>query len=455
VLSLHQNITHKTLLAMKTAKYSLMALLLCCVNVLLAQGINFAEGDWKSVLAKAKNSNKLIFVDVYTTWCGPCKMMARDVFPNEKVGSKFNASFVNYKIDAEKGEGIDLARKYNVRAYPNFLFINGDGELVHRVIGYHAADEFLEQAEVAVKKVGDKPLSWFESNYPARRKDPQFMLAYLDKLESDEKDPSKVLNDYLSDLKPEQQTEEANVLLAAKYLHSMEGLPFNLVMNGLKSADKYQASTREALEMSALKLIDEKFSTAVQENDRMLMDKIIGTVRAVRPITAESMVNGMELEFAKAGNDQASIAKYSERMANDLMKKTPAELKKQDAETFKSIMSSFRQSGQDTTSEMFKARVNMLKSASTNAVAGQLNSLAWGYAQSMSDKASWKKALAWSARSLELMPTEAALMDTYANLLYKLGKKKKALQYQEMAVKTAPDDESLKETLEKIKKNTL
>lgn len=167
------------------------------------------------------------------------------------------------------------------------------------------------------------------------------------------------------------------------------------------------------------------------------------------------MVNGMELEFAKAGNDQASIAKYSERMANDLMKKTPAELKKQDAETFKSIMSSFRQSGQDTTSEMFKARVNMLKSASTNAVAGQLNSLAWGYAQSMSDKASWKKALAWSARSLELMPTEAALMDTYANLLYKLGKKKKALQYQEMAVKTAPDDESLKETLEKIKKNTL
>lgn len=440
---------------MKTAKYSLMALLLCCVNLLLAQGINFAEGDWKSVLAKAKNSNKLIFVDVYTTWCGPCKMMARDVFPNEKVGSKFNASFVNYKIDAEKGEGIDLARKYNVRAYPNFLFINGDGELVHRVIGYHPADQFLEQAEVAVKKVGDKPLSWFESNYPARRKDPQFMLAYLDKLESDEKDPSKVLNDYLSDLKPEQQTEEANVLLAAKYLHSMEGLPFNLVMNGLKSADKYQASTREALEMSALKLIDEKFSTAVQENDRMLMDKIIGTVRAVRPITAESMVNGMELEFAKAGNDQAAIAKYSERMANDLMKKTPAELKKQDAETFKSIMSSFRQSGQDTTSEMFKARVNMLKSASTNAVAGQLNSLAWGYVQSMSDKASWKKALAWSARSLELMPTEAALMDTYANLLYKSGKKKKALQYQEMAVKAAPDDESLKETLEKIKSNTL
>jgi thioredoxin-related protein len=437
------------------SRYCLLALLVCCVNLLLAQGINFADGDWKSVLAKAKNSNKLIFIDVYTTWCGPCKMMARDVFPNEKVGSKFNASFVNYKIDAEKGEGIDLARKYNVRAYPNFLFVNGDGELVHRVIGYHPADQFLEQADLALKKIGDKPLSWYESNYPARRKDPQFILAYLEKLEGDEKDPSKVLNDYLSDLKPEQQAEEGNVLLAAKYLHSTEGLPFNLVMNGLKSPDKYQESTRNELEMSVLKLVDEKFSVAVQENDRMLMDKIIGALRTLKPNDAGPMVNGMELEFAKAGNDQASITKYSALIADDLMKKSPAELKKQDAETFQNIMKSFRQSGQDTTSEMFKARVEMLKHASTNAVASQLNSLAWGYVETLSDKASWKKALVWSARSLELIPNEAAMLDTYANLLYKLGKKKKAIQYQEQAVKASPDDESLKQTLQKIKSGTL
>jgi thioredoxin-related protein len=440
---------------MKTSRYFLMALLLCCVNLLLAQGINFAEGDWKSVLTKAKNSNKLIFVDVYTTWCGPCKMMARDVFPNEKVGSKFNANFVNYKIDAEKGEGIELARKYNVRAYPNFLFINGDGELVHRVIGYHPADPFLEQADIALKKIGDKPLSWYESNYPARRKDPQFIMAYLEKLEGEEKDPSKVLNDYLSELKPEQQVEENNVLLAAKYLHSMEGAPFNLVMNGMKAANKYQESTRDALETSIFKLINEKYGVAIQENDRMLMDKIIGTLRMVRPNDMEPMVNNMELEFAKAGNDQASIAKFSEKIAAELMKKTPAELKKQDAEAFQTIMKSFRQAGQDTTSEMFKERVGMMKNSLTIATAGQLNSLAWGYVESLGDKTSWKKALAWSARSLELNPNDAASLDTYANLLYKLGKKKKAIQYQEKAVQAAPDDESLKETLEKIKKNTL
>jgi thioredoxin-related protein len=437
------------------SRYCLLALLVCCVNLLLAQGINFADGDWKSVLAKAKNSNKLIFIDVYTTWCGPCKMMARDVFPNEKVGSKFNASFVNYKIDAEKGEGIDLARKYNVRAYPNFLFVNGDGELVHRVIGYHPADQFLEQADLALKKIGDKPLSWYEKNYPARRKDPQFIETYLEKLQGEEKDPSKVLNDYLSELKPEQQSEQVNLQLAAKYLKSMDGLPLSMVLNALKAPDKYQDGTKEMLQMAVINLANEKFGVAIQENDRMLMDKIIGTLRMANIPDLNNMINNMELNFARIGGDKVALVKFSELIAADLMKKTPAELKKEDLTMYQNYMQRVRALGQDTTNEMFLSMLGMIKSQSSSQAAMQLNTLAWGYVESLGDKTNWKKALAWSARSLDLNPNNAAMLDTYANLLYKLGKKKKAIQYQEKAVNASPDDESLKETLEKIKSGTL
>jgi thiol:disulfide interchange protein len=93
-------------------------------------GINFESADWQSVLAKARGENKLIFLDLFTTWCGPCKWMDKEVYPDDRVGKKYNAAFVNYKADAEKGEGIELAQKFNVRGYPSYFFVNADEEAV-------------------------------------------------------------------------------------------------------------------------------------------------------------------------------------------------------------------------------------------------------------------------------------------------------------------------------------
>ena len=79
-------------------------------------GISFQEMSWTDALAKANKNERLIFVDCYTSWCGPCKKMAKDVFTNAEVGDYFNAHFLNLKIDMEKGEGPALAKKYQVKA---------------------------------------------------------------------------------------------------------------------------------------------------------------------------------------------------------------------------------------------------------------------------------------------------------------------------------------------------
>jgi thioredoxin-related protein len=100
------------------------------------EGIKFETSDFKTILAKAKKENKLIFLDAYTTWCGPCKLMAKNIFTLKSVGDHYNANFVNAKIDMEKGEGIDIAKKYDVKVFPTYLFIDGNGELVHRTVGY-------------------------------------------------------------------------------------------------------------------------------------------------------------------------------------------------------------------------------------------------------------------------------------------------------------------------------
>lgn len=111
------------------------------------KGIKFENDSFLNLLKKAKNENKLIFIDAYTTWCGPCKLMAKNIFPLESVGNYYNSHFINTKIDMEKGEGINLAKKYNIKAFPTFLFIDSNGTIVQRGTGGHSELEFIDLAK--------------------------------------------------------------------------------------------------------------------------------------------------------------------------------------------------------------------------------------------------------------------------------------------------------------------
>ncbi|MFS4455689.1 thioredoxin family protein [Maribacter sp. 2304DJ31-5] len=103
-----------------------------------AQGVKFFKGSFGEALTKAEQENKLVFVDFYTVWCGPCKMMDKDIFPLPEVGAYFNEKFVAIKIDAEKGEGIALAEEYKVPGYPTMVYLNPDRTEKGRLVG--AAD---------------------------------------------------------------------------------------------------------------------------------------------------------------------------------------------------------------------------------------------------------------------------------------------------------------------------
>ncbi len=117
-----------------------------------SQGIKFYQGTWQEALREAKSKDKLIFVDCYTTWCGPCKAMSKRVFTKEDVGTYFNDNFINLKLDMEKGEGKSFAKKYKIRAYPTMLFIDKSGKVVHEVVGYHKARPLLREAKAASSK---------------------------------------------------------------------------------------------------------------------------------------------------------------------------------------------------------------------------------------------------------------------------------------------------------------
>ncbi len=109
-----------------------------------AQGINFFEGSFDEVKAEAKKQNKIIFIDCYTSWCGPCKWMSKNVFPDFRVGEFYNANFISYKLDMEKGDGKEVRKTYSVNAFPTLLFINAEGEIENRSLGACDTAEFIK-----------------------------------------------------------------------------------------------------------------------------------------------------------------------------------------------------------------------------------------------------------------------------------------------------------------------
>lgn len=147
----------------------------------MAQGVAFEpEGTTlEQASAKAKAENKLIFLDCYTQWCGPCKKMTRDVFPQEKVGAYMNPKFVSIKIDMEGTYGAPLAKKLQIQAYPTFVIFNADAQEISRFLGYHAADDFIKVVE---EKSADNASTALEQRWKAGDRDPQFLMEYLQTL---------------------------------------------------------------------------------------------------------------------------------------------------------------------------------------------------------------------------------------------------------------------------------
>lgn len=184
------------------------------------RNIEFEENQpWKEVLEKARTAGKYIFMDCYTDWCGPCKMLDRDVFHNDRIADHYNEHFVNAKYDMEKGEGVELSRKYAVTAYPTLLFIDPKTEqVVHRVVGAGNVDHMLEQARIAVDPAGN--LQGAKRAFEAGEKNAanleQYMLVLRRAGMSAEQ--NRVTVEYLDGLTPEEFAREENWKLFESYV---------------------------------------------------------------------------------------------------------------------------------------------------------------------------------------------------------------------------------------------
>ena len=193
-----------------------------------AKGIEFIEGDWNRALEQARQENKLIFMDCYTSWCGPCKQLAKTVFTDPDAANFFNEHFVNLKMDMEKGEGINLKDRFEVKAYPTLLFINGQGEVVHCLVGAPGLKELMEQAQLAFDGKG---LAYADDEYQKGNREPELIQAYLTYLgnASLDKEAEKVSLDYFATLDKNNLKERKYWDIFAKYVNDVDSDLFQYV----------------------------------------------------------------------------------------------------------------------------------------------------------------------------------------------------------------------------------
>ena len=199
-------------------KFVLLVLVLITGLTVFSQGIEFQKGRYAEVLEMAKKQNKLVFIDIYTSWCGPCKHMADNVFPQAKVGEYYNAHFLNLQLDAEKSEdGKMVAKTFGVSAYPTFLFVNGDGELVYRFLGGKTVDMFVKEGEKAVDAFAAQPeLKKYTKKYKEGNRDKEFLNQYFILKDRSGLDCSDVLLDYFALVDDSQVLDSINVLRIGK-----------------------------------------------------------------------------------------------------------------------------------------------------------------------------------------------------------------------------------------------
>ena len=125
------------------------------VNAPSSSGVSFKENKnfmLSDILAQAKAEHKLVFVDAYATWCAPCKLMDKEVFPNSATGLYFNQNFISYKLNVEKNNGPTVKLLYEINVLPTLLFLDAEGNVLEKAENSITISELNSLARKAAAK---------------------------------------------------------------------------------------------------------------------------------------------------------------------------------------------------------------------------------------------------------------------------------------------------------------
>ena len=384
----------------KFSNFKLIILLsLLMQYVTNAQGIQWQSGSFESILHRAKVQKKLIYVDVYTTWCTPCKQMDSEVFSNANVGKIFNENFINYKIDGEKSEGKDLVDYFELDAYPTSIFMDGEWNIIQKLEGFRPVERLLESAEKMKERSkisgSDDEL---ELIYLAGKRDAPFLLEYIKVRQLQNMDNGAILDEYLAKVSPQQLNTEITLKLIIENESQLRGRAFDYLMS---------RKNEPVIERKIKGLISQNLTKAGnQKNEKLLMDVLAANGRLSKTFTEANEWN------TEAKMNYFMLTKQADRFFTTADFFMDTYVLKKDLSSFKYLP------------ELREIYTQKLRKASKFVV------------ENFKERRSLEKAVIWIKKSLEV-EEKSDSYEIYSRLLFTLGSKVEAIQLMDNALKLA------------------
>ena len=248
------------------------------------EGINFQQLSLKEGLEKAKKENKKVFIDIYATWCRPCKDLSANVFTDRLLGSFMNEHFVSLKLDGEKGDGLQLMEDFDLDAYPTMLFLSPKKEVLKKIVG-GVSVETLKKGGNDVVFPEKTAIYQLEKKYKAGNRDRLFLISYILELQEEDRSTEAIVDEFLK--------KDPNLNLSIKG----DFLVFSLGISDMKNkhmidfldqAKKYSELHGDMAESKMKMILTDLVDRAVEEKNSKLIKMEAGIMyKSYRDIFGE------------------------------------------------------------------------------------------------------------------------------------------------------------------------
>jgi thiol-disulfide isomerase/thioredoxin len=411
-----------------------------------AAGIQWTEGlSWDQVKEKAQQENKYIFIDCFATWCGPCKKMDNTVYLDESVGAFFNPRFISIRVQMDKTPNDDAFIKswykdaetfnetYHIEGFPSYLFMNPQGEIVHKEMGAMETEQFLSLAQTALapgKTYHDPYASYNKkladfNNGVIRYEDLPELISVASEL-GDTTNWRRFVRAHM---------DHVCELPSAKR-YTLDNLRVWFLINPGPDTRLFQLFTQERDQLDSL--LGWR-GASVQLTDRLIMMHVIAPFFVEQAKGTDVAVTGAYITGPNLKSDNSEADwKTLKKILDQKFDKITAKRNLLDARIeWYNRHHNYTKFAQCLLQKLDEYPPQLDSTMDKGRGIGMINQAIWEIFLHIKDKKLLNRAIAWGHLGLQHSIGRIDLLDTYANLLYKVGKQEEAIYWEEKALSYA------------------
>lgn len=431
--------------------------------------INFERlTTWEEASKRARLEKKLVFLHLEDEKCTRCNEVAAAAFASDAVKEKFALNFVSIRVNIESEQGKKLAEKFDVQKAPVSLFIDASGNVLNRYPGSSSAGfVYVEQADIALSRKDGKQLSDYKKQYDAGERSLQLLEGYIKKRKEASLPVEDLLDQYVGKLTVDSLSSYRVVKFiygSGPTLDSRAYLMLQMASNRKLIDSLYKTITKAEAGAVNNAIITASFQKAVRKKDRELIYQVANFTRMSHGPQYENGSLGYFRNMVRFYHEIKDTALYIREASGFLdrthMNLTADSLRRMDEREMKARMAQFSGKGSNAQQMPGFAPPSQFYHM-------DLNEHAWHVYEMSNKVADLERALKWSYQSQEFFNSlyrntahpmrlgNPAYIDTYAQILYKLGRKEEAIEWQTRAVQaqkvSGTPERTFEETLEKMK----